>query len=139
MAAPKENTNAEKWTEEQALELFNKAIDMTNLKENGAYLHDFIGEVARELDTYHQVFTYLGKKYTKCEPLLNKLKYNLEANCFFNTKKGNIKEATGIVNLKSNYKWTDRVDNTTGGEKMLISEEEKEARIKELLKKAKGK
>ena len=32
----------------------------------------------------------------------------MERNCYSNTKKGIIKEATGIVNLKSNHKWTDR-------------------------------
>ena len=45
------------------------------------------------------------------------LKTQLEANCFTDTKKGIINTAAGIINLKSNYGWTDRVDNTTKGEK----------------------
>jgi hypothetical protein len=36
---------------------------------------------------------------------------NCETNCFSNSKKGNIREATAIVNLKSNHGWTDRNEN----------------------------
>lgn len=122
MAAPEGNDNAQKWDEKKALELFKKAVDLSNEKtDKDGYTYDFIGEVARELGTYHAIFKYLCNAYPKkFDELYNVLKYNLEANCFFNTKKGNIREATGIVNLKSNYKWTDRQDNTSGGENISI-------------------
>ena len=42
--------------------------------------------------------------------MYNRILSNLEANCFSHSKKGEIKEATAIVNLKSNYGWTDRVE-----------------------------
>ena len=61
VGAPKDNTNAEKWTEEEAIELLNKAIELTE----GDSDHDFIGEVAKELGTYRDVFTYLKDKFKK--------------------------------------------------------------------------
>ncbi len=120
MAAPEGNSNAKKWSEEEAIELLEEAIVLSNEKEDKVYKYDFIGEVARDLDTYHAVFKYLSNTFKSCEEPYEKLKMNLEANCFFNTKKGNIREAIGIVNLKSNYKWTDRLDNTSGDDKISI-------------------
>ena len=121
------NKNAEKWTEEESIKLFESAIQLSNKKEtvkvNGqsieSYLYDFIGEITGELDTYKETFTYLAKKHKgKVNQLHIKLLANLERNCFYNGKKGAIKEASAIMNLKSNHRWTDRIDNTTQGEKI---------------------
>jgi hypothetical protein len=109
MAAPKNNLNAEKWNEEDSIELFNKAIELTE----GNSEYDFIGEVAKELGTYRDVFTYLKDKFESCKHLYKQLSQNLEANCFSHSKKGEINTAVGIVNLKANYGWTDRIDTTT--------------------------
>lgn len=120
MAAPKGNKNAEKWTIEKAEILLLNAIKLSNQKENftvngkqiQGYSFDFIGEVARELDTYHEIITRdIPKRFPELKALTNKLIKNLETNCYSNTKKGLIREATGIVNLKSNHKWTDRIEN----------------------------
>ena len=46
----------------------------------------------------------------------NKIENNCETNCFRNAKKGKIKEATAIVNLKSNHGWTDRTRTELSGE-----------------------
>lgn len=108
-----DNKNAEKWTLEDATDLFNKAIELTEGKSK----FDFIGEVARELGTYRDVFTYLKKKYKELKPLNKRLLSNIEANCFSHGKNGDINTAMAIVNLKSNHGWTDRVDNTTKGKK----------------------
>ena len=110
--APKENTNAEKWTIEQANELFDKALDLSLQKE-----YDFIGEVARDLGTYRDIFIYLSKRFPELKDKHSLILSNLEANCFTHTKKGDINTAVGIVNLKSNYNWTDRqqTDVTTNG------------------------
>lgn len=110
--APKENTNAEKWNIEQAEDLFDKALDLSLKKE-----YDFIGEVARDLGTYRDIFTYLSKRFPKLKDKHSLILSNLEANCFTHTKKGDINTAVGIVNLKSNYNWTDRqqTDVTTNG------------------------
>ena len=112
--APKENTNAEKWTLEESIKLFNDAIELTKGKSK----FDFKGEVAKELDTYREVFVYLKDKFIECKPLYKKLTSNLEANCFSHGKEGDINTAMAIVNLKSNHGWTDRVDTTTKDEKV---------------------
>ena len=130
MSAPKENTNALKYTLEDAKNIFQKAIELSKKKSDyvvsgqkiKGYEYHFIGEVAtsEELDTYTDVFLYLKNSFKECEELYNKLKNRLEANCFYNSKKGNINTAIGIVNLKSNHGWTDRqqTDVTTNGKEL---------------------
>lgn len=103
MAAPKGNKNAEVWDIGKSSELFYDALRLS--KEE---TYDFIGEIAKELNTYRDIFTYLSDKYIELKPIYRHILSNLEANCFSHMKKGTIKEATGIVNLKSNYGWTDR-------------------------------
>ena len=78
-----------------------------------------IGEIAIELKVYRELFTYLKNKYSKELGGKHKLIIsNLEANCFSHAKKGEINTAVGIINLKSNHGWTDRLDNTTQGDKI---------------------
>ena len=112
--APKYNTNAEKWTEEKAINLFDDAIKKASKESN----YDFIGEVARDLGVYREIFVYLKDKFTSCKDKYKLLVSNLEANCYSHTKKGDINTAVGIINLKSNHGWTDRVDTTTKDEKI---------------------
>jgi hypothetical protein len=107
------NTNAEIWTFDEAKKFLLEAYELS-LQDD----YDFIGEIARDLKSYREVFKYLSDKFPKLKTTHNKILSNLEANCFSHAKKGKIKEATAIVNLKSNYGWTDRVDNTTKGDKI---------------------
>ena len=128
--APQGNKNAAKWTVEQALDLFNRSIELAKRKTEyviaGQKLQGFefhyIGEIAatEEIDQYSGIYLYLKNTFTECEHLYNKLLTRMEANCFFDTKKGIIKEATGIFNLKANHKWAERteIDMTSGGEKL---------------------
>lgn len=109
----KGNKNAEIWTEKETLDLFNEAIELTESLE-----YDFIGEIAKEQGVYRSLYPHLIKRFPQCKVLYDIVLSNLEANCFKNAKKGNIKEATAIVNLKSNYKWTDRNDHTSGGKEL---------------------
>jgi hypothetical protein len=133
--APYGNRNAEKWSFKKAVKLFNEAIKLSNeietfyLKANEkaievtGYKYDFIGEIAGELGTYHQMITqHLPERFKALERLKKQLINNLERNCYINTKKGMIKEATGIVNLKSNHKWTDRsqTDLTSQGNEIKM-------------------
>ena len=145
MAAPKENKNAEKWTEDESLNLMHTALLMscqkdTTLDKEGkeidadSYSFDFIGEICRELKTYKEQLTYLSNKFDSCKPIHRQILSNLEANCFYNSKKGNIKEATAIVNLKSNHNWTDRQQNETINKNIEIAnltDEEIEERLKQ--------
>lgn len=111
--APKNNKNAEEWTIKEATELFNDSLEYSTQKE-----YDFIGEIARDLGTYRDVYKYLVGKFPELKQIHNRILSNLEANCFSHAKTGKIREATAIVNLKSNYKWTDRIDTTTKDEKI---------------------
>jgi hypothetical protein len=121
---PQGNKNAEKWTLEKAQELFDNAIILARegkkVKRGGEIVletYDFVGEVARELHVYRDLFNLLAKKYPDelKDRYKNLLSY-LEANCFTHGKSGDIVPSLAIMNLKSNYGWTDRVDNTSGGE-----------------------
>lgn len=121
--ALKGNKNAEKWNEEISIDIFSKAVEMSkeettyiiNGKKITGYKYHFIGEIASQLDLYRDLFLYLSKKFDKCKNYSDVLLNRLEANCFADSKRGVIKEATAIMNLKSNYGWTDRLDNTTKG------------------------
>ena len=127
MGAAEGNTNAEKWDLESAQDIFRKAINLatdgkreeidngTNEFDVQVTTYDFIGEVARELGIYRDLFAYLVEKFPELKDDHKQLMTALEANCFSNGKKGNIVPSLAIMNLKSNHGWTDRVDNTSGG------------------------
>jgi hypothetical protein len=100
------NTNAEKWTFERASKLMNDAVELSKSES-----FDFIGEVAKKLDTYIDVFDYICDKFPELKKQKNKLKRNCETNCFSNIKNENINVGAGIMNLKSNHGWTDRVQS----------------------------
>jgi len=131
VGAPYGNKNAEKWTFKKAIRLYNDAIELSNQKEtfkiNGknveGYSFDFIGEIARELGTYHKLITiHLPERFPQLNRKKNELLSNLESNCYSNGKKGIIKEASALMNLKSNWAWTDRqqLDHTSKGDKINI-------------------
>ena len=132
--APKENTNAEKWTIETATEFMTKAVELSK-----SYDYDFIGEIAKELDSYIDVFDYLVEKFPELKRLKTKMKRNCEVNCFSNIKKENINTAAGIINLKSNHGWTDRTqqDVTTQGKaiqsQFIVSTKEQAEEINDFL------
>ncbi len=110
------NKNAEKWTLEEATVFFDEAIDLSKDDEKK---FDFIGEVAREMGTYRAIFIYLSDKFIELKSKHETLLTNLEANCFLHGKKGDIVPSLAIMNLKSNHKWTDRIDNTTKGDSII--------------------
>lgn len=109
VGAPKGNTNAEKWTHEEAEKFMLKAVELSNHP-----YYDFIGEIAFDLDTHKGTFDYLVEKFEDLDKYRTMIKSNCEVNCFRNMKKENINVATGMINLKSNHGWTDRIqtDNT---------------------------
>jgi hypothetical protein len=108
MGAPKENDNAEIWTIEKATEFMDEALELSKDKD-----FDFIGEIARELNQYKEVFSYLSTKFSELKNTHKKIVSNCEANCFYNGKKQNITPSLAIMNLKSNHGWTDRIDQTS--------------------------
>ena len=128
------NENATKWTLETATEFMTKAVELSKSKE-----YDFIGEIAKDLDSYKDVFFYLCDKFPPVKRHFNKMKNNCEANCFNNIKKENINVGAGIMNLKSNHGWTDRLqqDTTTKGEKIntqfIVSSQEQADKLNNFL------
>jgi len=109
MPAPKNNLNAEKWDLKQSSEIFDKAIALSEGEK-----YDFIGEIAKVLKISRNTFCYLSDKYPELKPKYELIISNLEASCFMHIKNESINVAAGIINLKSNHKWTDRqqVENT---------------------------
>jgi len=107
MAAPKGNTNAEKWNVENAKELFIKCLNTS--ADKSLDCNDFIGEVAQENKTTLSTLDYLKTTFPELETIYAEIKNNCESNCFRNGKKGNINAGMAIMNLKSNHGWTDRV------------------------------
>lgn len=120
------NTNAEKWTLEASLKFMNDSLEIAKTEK-----HDFIGEVARDMDSYRELYTYLKDKYSECRVIYNRIMQECESNCFSHGKKGDINTAMAIVNLKSNHNWTDRVDNTSKGNEIKsgVTLTPKEAKI----------
>jgi len=109
MAAPKGNTNAEKWTIEKAKDLFEKCL--VTASDKSLDCNDFIGEVAQEHKTTLSTLDYLKNIFPELESVYTAIKNNCESNCFRNGKKGNINAGMAIMNLKSNHGWTDRVQS----------------------------
>ena len=106
------NQYNEHWTKEESESFLIKALELS--KKDG---YDFIGEVAKKLDSYVDVFDYIIDKFPELKEYKKQIKRNCEANCFSSGKRGDIIPSLAIMNLKSNHKWTDRVDTTTGGDK----------------------
>ena len=125
------NLNAEKYSLERATELFIKAIDKTDEEEErindkgikfSTKKYDFIGEIAADLKVNKNTFNELVKKFPTLQSLYVEIHQRIEQNCFGNAKKGFIKEATAIVNLKSNYKWTDRTQIDLSAEQKKLQD-----------------
>jgi len=105
------NNNAEIWTYDEASEFINTALSMSFNPD-----YDFIGEILQDLKQDKGTLDYIVNKYSDLSRVKNHILSNCETNCFRNSKKGNIREATAIVNLKSNHGWTDRTKTEIGGE-----------------------
>lgn len=139
--APLENTNAEKWNYEDALELYSRAFELTEEKEIYylgkeeviGYKYDFIGELIKDLKkefkdkgrVYYQLLSRdLPDRFKDLKTEWDELKEIMESNCYSNTKKGIINTAVGIINLKSNHNWKDKqeIQNEHKGEIKIIRE-----------------
>ena len=129
-----DNKNAEKWTIDGANEFMKKAYDKSIEKKGEDFVYDFIGEIARDLGQYKELFSYLVDKFPTLEKAYNAIKSNCEANCFYNGKKSNIVPSMAIMNLKSNHGWTDRAETTVKGKLDLsqYTDEELEQKIKDI-------
>jgi len=116
------NKNAEKYNEEECNRLMDlcivKAEEVIEDDKSFEYKHDFIGEVYRSAGIYHHLVEEWIGRFPYLQEKKDRLKKQMELNCYYNSKKGKINTAIGIVNLKSNHRWSDRVDMTSGDKKI---------------------
>lgn len=140
--AMKGNANALVWTRERCLSVIKSMKEMVNEttmytvsgKEVEGYKFDFIGELTLELEIDRKVLKReIESHCPELEGDVSLIYSYMERNCYANTKKGIIREATGIVNLKSNHKWTDRNNTEHSGEVKTIQLTQKE-RLEEIAK-----
>lgn len=137
VGAPEGNKNAEKWDFEKADKLFDDCIKTSEGED-----YDFIGEVAKANKVTRHQLKNIADKFPVLHDKFETMKSNCEVNCFANGKKKKINTAMAIMNLKSNHGWTDRIDNTTQGDKLPSTttvvhyEELSDALIEELAKKS---
>ena len=121
MAAPIGNKNAEKWTKEKSKKLLCDIIKAADEQEQyligsgvnamtvEGYKYDFIGEISLAMGAYHELITRdIPRRFPELKELSDYIVRLMERNCYSNVKKGIINTAVGIINLKSNHKWTDR-------------------------------
>jgi len=116
VGAPIGNKNAEKWTEEEAVKFMAKALKLSEDED-----YDFIGEIAKDLGTFKTIFEHLYSRFPFLKETFKQMKTNLETNCYRNVKREKINTAAGIINLKSNHGWTDRLktENTNTNTEIL--------------------
>lgn len=98
MAAENENKYAEWITEEEALNIINKATDVI---DEDCY---FLSDVADKCGTYREQFNYIAKKFKDNKEVFNTIKRltnKCESIVVKKTASGEINTALGIFILKS--------------------------------------
>ncbi len=116
MPAPKGNKYSEKWTEEKARELAEKALKAVN---DDCY---FVSAIAEECGEYRELFTYLLKKFNEDDEVFHTLKrmYNkAESIIWKKAADGTIDKTVAIFALKSLHGLMEtskqQIDHTTDG------------------------
>ena len=108
MAAPIGNTNAEKWTEETALEFINTVHDY-NVKNTGNY---HLGLSIIENGQYLEVWSYLANKFSDNDIVfktIKKAEQFLESRIINSTISGEAKSAAmAIFYLKNKHGYVDK-------------------------------
>lgn len=113
------NLNAELYSEEETINLFTQMITMSRNDD-----YTFIKQLTREFGISYDVFISLVRRFPNLNEAYKLIKDNLETNCYTASNEDKLKIQLAILNLKSNYGWTDRVasntDITTGGQPLQI-------------------
>jgi hypothetical protein len=103
MAAPKNNTNAKKWTANKVWYQVSKVYKATkNPKEL------FLGRVLEKLGLYKDIWAYWKRKYAANECimyLMELIEQGFEVNVFKAGMEGRIPEKFAIMILKNVYGW----------------------------------
>ena len=133
----KGNKNAETWTEKETEIFFNKSLELS--KRNDIY---FIGTIAKELETYRQVYDYLVQKFPVFNSIKKDIDSNIENNLFLaGLTDKDISTPLAIFGLKNSHNWKDKtevVSNVTTNQdtiKVIVQSEAEAKEIKEMLNK----
>lgn len=105
--APKNNTNAKKWSEKTATALLENALELSMEPQ-----YAWIGSIWRELAVAKSTIHDICENYPELKVTLEMVKDNCAHNCFELASDKTKHNAGYILNLKSNHGWTDRVENT---------------------------
>ena len=112
MGAPKGNNNAEKWTEQQAIEFVESVLEYVQSNPDCV----FIGEPVSQLGYYRTIWNYLSDKFDF--DTIKRVESILESRLVKKGISGETNPTMTIFTLKNNYHWRDKteVDHTTKGE-----------------------
>ncbi|WP_313097593.1 hypothetical protein [Empedobacter sp.] len=114
------NLNAELYTEDESLDLFCQMIVMS---QDNSYT--FIKQLTRQFGISYDVMINLIKRFPSLQEAYKLIKDNLETNCYTASNEDKLKIQLAMLNLKSNYGWTERVaqntDITSGGQPLQMN------------------
>ena len=102
MPAPKGNSNAEKWTKDQATNFADSVLSY--VQDNADCL--FIGEAVTELGYYRTLWNYISEKFDF--DTIKRVESILESRLVKAGLTGGSNPTMTIFTLKNNYDWTDK-------------------------------
>jgi len=100
------NTASEKWTYEMTKDFFEKALDIA--KKNDIY---WIGDIAVQLNTYNDIFTYLSDKFPDFRVQYQKIKDIVLSRLNKGALLNDLNATFAKFHISSNYNWSEK--NTT--------------------------
>lgn len=116
------NKNAEKWTEEKAIELGNRLIEWMNEKDdNGKDKGNiFFKEFLMQNDVYQDLIEYLGDKFKSFSDLIRKAKQLQELKLIKFGIADRLQPTMTIFVLKNHHNYKDKqdIDHTSKGDKI---------------------
>lgn len=129
MAPAKGNTNAEKWTEETALEAIQKVHDY-NLENKNNY---HLGLALIENDFYPELWSAFTNKFKEnkiVSKAIKKVESYLEARIVNNTMSGDARgQAMAIFYLKNKHDYADKTEVEKTNIDITLSPEERLAKL----------
>jgi hypothetical protein len=105
MAAPKNNKNASKWSEERVQGYLSQISRAASKRSNL-----FLGKVLEELGLYKDVWSYWQRKFAANEDMMEQMemiKTQFEVNVFKAGMEGRLTERFAIMCLKRHYGWSE--------------------------------
>ena len=112
--APKENTNAEKWTIEEAHNFCNEVLSILSKNESIRTL----GGACLKAGGYEQLINYLESKFSIDFVSIKRAKEIVKERLIEQGLENEVNSTMAIFILKNNHDMKDRIDTTTLGEKI---------------------